>query len=184
MVYFIRYEKPHQATWSDISEKFLQMCPNILALVDLVLTLPASSADAERGFNRLKITKSDWRSRLHDKHLSDLMMIMLESAEVKSFDPLPAIHYWNETPRRVREKKEVVQPLPVADPVEQGEAEIVVAEEADEADEAESELDDEDYYSDDDYMYEDQDDIIAKNNFCDRVVLAKKALARLNELVY
>jgi hypothetical protein len=50
-------------------------CSNLLCLVDLILTIPA---DAERGFNRLKMDKSDWRSKLSDTNLSDQMTIMLE----------------------------------------------------------------------------------------------------------
>ena len=76
------------------------MFPNILALCDLVMTIPASSADAERGFNKLKQTKSDWRSKLTDDHLSDQMMVMLESSEIKQFDPMPAIAEWNSVKAR------------------------------------------------------------------------------------
>ena len=81
---------------------------NILALVDLVLTIPASSAEAERGFNRVKVAKSDWRGKLGDAHLSDQMMIMMESASVLQFDPLPAINVWISTPRRIREETAVL----------------------------------------------------------------------------
>ena len=76
------------------------VCPNILSLVDLVLTIPASSADAERGFSRLKYTKTDARSRLLDTTLSDQLCIMLESCEIKHFDPSPAIDLWNGISRR------------------------------------------------------------------------------------
>ena len=43
---------------------------NVLQLIDLVLSLPASSADCERGFSLAKVIKSDWRSRLKG-HRSD-----------------------------------------------------------------------------------------------------------------
>jgi hypothetical protein len=77
---------------SDVCDKMLNSCPNILALVDLVLTLPASSAEAERGFNRLRMAKSDWRGKRGDVHLQML-----------HFDPLTAIHAWNSSPRRIVE---------------------------------------------------------------------------------
>ena len=109
-----RFEKPVEAEWSDVNLKLSGMCPNILALVDLVLTLPASSADAERGFNRLKITKSDWRSKPTDSHLTDQMMIMLESPNIRDYDTLKAIHSWNETPRRNKDKKEITKPTTIA----------------------------------------------------------------------
>ncbi|KAK2174010.1 hypothetical protein NP493_833g00017 [Ridgeia piscesae] len=46
-----------------------------LGLVDAVLTLPASSADAERGFSQLKLTKSTIRSTLKADRLTDLLTI-------------------------------------------------------------------------------------------------------------
>ena len=83
-----------------MNKKLKMVCPNILSLVDLVLTIPASSADAERGFSRLKYTKTDARSRLLDTTLSDQLCIMLESCEIKNFDPNPAIDLWNGISRR------------------------------------------------------------------------------------
>ena len=73
------------------------MFPNILSLIDLLNTIPASSADAERGFNRHKTTKSDWRSKLVDQ-----LYIMLESPKILEYDPLPAITLWNQLPQRIR----------------------------------------------------------------------------------
>ena len=79
------------------------MCPNVLGLVDLLCTLPASYADAERGFSHMKMVKSDWRSRLSDRHLSDMMTIQMETAEVDQFDPSPAVKLWtNAGPRNRR----------------------------------------------------------------------------------
>ena len=42
----------------------------------------------------MKIIKTDWRSRLTDDSVSDLMTIKLNSPEVKDFDPQPAIDVW------------------------------------------------------------------------------------------
>ena len=78
------------------------MFQNILSLIDLLNTIPASSADAERGFNRHKTTKSDWRSKLVDHRLADQLYIMLESPKILEYDPLPAITLWNQLPRRIR----------------------------------------------------------------------------------
>ena len=52
-------------------------CPNVLQLVDLLLSLPDSSADCERGFSLSKVIKSDWRSRLRDTAVTNLMAIQL-----------------------------------------------------------------------------------------------------------
>ena len=51
-------------SWSAVNESYGDQFRNILGLVDAVLTLPASSADAECGFSQLKLTKSNLRSKL------------------------------------------------------------------------------------------------------------------------
>lgn len=59
-----------------------------------MLSLPASSAEAERAFSLMKIIKTDWRSRLTDDSVSDLMTIKFDSPDVKDFGPQPAIDVW------------------------------------------------------------------------------------------
>ena len=66
----------------------------MLQLVDLLLCLPASSADCERGFSLAKVIKSDWRSRLRDMAVTNLMAIQSHSPDTMDFDPMPAIHRW------------------------------------------------------------------------------------------
>ena len=68
---------------------------NIMSVFELLLTLPASSAEVERGFSRLKFVKNDRRSLLSESHLNDLMMITLETPEIGLYDPMPAINAWN-----------------------------------------------------------------------------------------
>ncbi|WAR15609.1 ZN862-like protein [Mya arenaria] len=102
-----RFDNPSTITWRDVNSKLGQVCPNILQLVDPVLSIPASSADAERGFSRLKNTKTDKRSRLLNGHLSDQLMIMMESSDPNSFDPVPAITLWNVGNRRVQQEQTV-----------------------------------------------------------------------------
>jgi len=50
----------------------------------------------------MKIVKNDWRSRLGEENLCDLMLITLESADIGSFDPQPAIHLWYSQGQRAR----------------------------------------------------------------------------------
>ena len=91
-------------------QKLSETCPNILWLVALVLTIPASSADAERGLSRLKKKKKQKkRSRLLDVHPSDQMAVMLESKNIITFDPLPWINLWNEAPRVSRRVKQIIE---------------------------------------------------------------------------
>lgn len=82
-------------TWQDINIEFGTDAEHILLLVDLLLTIPAHSAECERGFSLLKTIKTDWRNKLTDEAVTDLMRITLESADIKSFNPDPAIHAWN-----------------------------------------------------------------------------------------
>ncbi|XP_046561682.1 uncharacterized protein LOC124270694 [Haliotis rubra] len=63
--------------------------------MDLVLALPASSADAERGFSLMKSTKSDWRSRLSSSSLSSLMTVQLETPGIDDFNPEPSVMAWH-----------------------------------------------------------------------------------------
>ncbi|XP_052253749.1 uncharacterized protein LOC127860038 [Dreissena polymorpha] len=92
-------------TWADVNSKLGKVCPNILALVDLVYTIPASSADAERGFCYLKNTKSASRNTLLDTNLSNQMMVVLETEAVQDYDPTEAVHLWNAAAmRRLRQE--------------------------------------------------------------------------------
>ncbi|XP_033755219.1 uncharacterized protein LOC117338121 [Pecten maximus] len=55
----------------------------------------------------MKMTKSDWRSKMSDYNLSDQLMITLESSDISTFDPMPAISLWmSGATRRLRQEKE------------------------------------------------------------------------------
>ena len=85
---------PNEPGWTDVFKSAQYSCPNVLQLVDLLLSLPASSADCERGFSLVKVIKSDWRSRPRDTTVTNLMVIQLHSPDILDFDPMPAIHRW------------------------------------------------------------------------------------------
>ena len=89
-------------TWSVINRKYSENHQNILAVINLVQTLPASSAEVERGFSQLKILKSDIRSTLSEERLNDLLAVKLLSADIQNFDPMPAIELWNTSSVRTR----------------------------------------------------------------------------------
>lgn len=101
---FLHSEAAHipKLTWSVINRKYSDNHQNILAVIDLVLALPASSAEVERGFSQLKILKSDIRSTLSEERLNDLLAVKLLSADIQNFDPLPAIELWNTSSVRTR----------------------------------------------------------------------------------
>nr|XP_006813033.1 PREDICTED: zinc finger protein 862-like [Saccoglossus kowalevskii] len=97
---YARFVDLSEVTWAQVNSALVDKCPNILALIDLVLSMPASSFEAERGFSLMKIIKTDWRSRLKDSTLSDLMMVKLESPEIGKFSPNAAINLWFNKNRR------------------------------------------------------------------------------------
>ncbi|KAK5851448.1 hypothetical protein PBY51_002242 [Eleginops maclovinus] len=86
-------ESLHMKTWPEINRFLRHQCPDILSLVDLILTLPASTADCERGFSQMKLVKSDWRSRLSTTSLCDLLVVQLSS---------PAVQLWHQDSIRSR----------------------------------------------------------------------------------
>jgi hypothetical protein len=76
--------------------------PNILAIIDLIRSLPSSSAENERGFSQLKLTKTNGRGRMSNSTLNDVMTIMMETPTVSEFDPQPAINNWLSASARKR----------------------------------------------------------------------------------
>ena len=76
---------------------------NILHLVEILLTLPISSANCERAFSAQKRIKSATRSSLSTSRLSDLILISTEGPELAEFDPKPSVQRWLDStsaPRR------------------------------------------------------------------------------------
>ena len=82
-------------SWPEVNRQLGQVCPDILHVVDLILCIPASTADCERGFSAMKLVKSDWRASLKSQTLSDLLTVQLSSASITDFDPAPAIKLWH-----------------------------------------------------------------------------------------
>ncbi|KAG7157352.1 hypothetical protein Hamer_G005770 [Homarus americanus] len=74
-------------SWEQINESYREKCGSFLYFVDLLLSIPISSADAERGLSQVKLIKIDWRSRLTDDHLTDLLVVQLQSDIVSNFNP-------------------------------------------------------------------------------------------------
>ncbi len=86
---------PH-VSWVSVNSCHQHSCSDLLAVIDPVLSLPASTADCERGFSSMKMVKSDWRSSLLSDTLSDLLTIQLCSPDIKDFDPSTAVMLWHE----------------------------------------------------------------------------------------
>lgn len=95
MILYEQSPDVRQLTWSSVNAAHQAEYGNILGLVDAILTLPASSADAERGFSQLKLTKSSIRSVLKADRLTDLLTIQLSSPDIAAFEPKEAIELWS-----------------------------------------------------------------------------------------
>ncbi|XP_020932291.1 uncharacterized protein LOC106508146 [Sus scrofa] len=92
---YARFQNIRKLTWDFVNSVYLHKYPNILTLVDLVLSLPASSAEAERGFSQMERTNSQVHAKVKADDMTDLLIIQLNSPDIKNFDPRKAIHLWN-----------------------------------------------------------------------------------------
>ncbi|KAM9167867.1 sperm flagellar protein 2 [Mergus octosetaceus] len=101
-----RFQNIQTLTWDLVNSDYSKKYPNILTLVDLILTLPASSAETERGFSQMKFIMMHLHSKLVSESVTDLMIIQMNSPDIKKFDPKKAIHLWNSSWQRNRRLQE------------------------------------------------------------------------------
>ncbi|XP_061193371.1 zinc finger protein 862-like [Saccostrea echinata] len=83
----------HVLSWPEVQRQFNRY-ENIFGLIDLLLTLPSSSSECERGFSQMKKIKKETRTRLTEASFNDLMTVHLHSDAIDKFDPIPAINKW------------------------------------------------------------------------------------------
>ncbi|XP_014662095.1 PREDICTED: zinc finger protein 862-like [Priapulus caudatus] len=88
--------------WFSVNIRYKGQLTNILAVMDLILTMSPSSAEAERGFSQLKLVKTNIRSKLGQTSLNHCLAIKMLSPDIKDFNPTKAIHHWNESCVRSR----------------------------------------------------------------------------------
>ena len=88
-VWWRLYHSPNASSWT-----------NILALVQLLFTLPVSNGKLERVFSTLKVIKVDKRSSLSNEVLDDLLMLNTNPCSLKDFNPDESIHRWWEDKTR------------------------------------------------------------------------------------
>ncbi|XP_070630870.1 sperm flagellar protein 2 isoform X3 [Bos indicus] len=92
---YSRFQNIRKLTWDFVNSVYLHKYPNILTLIDLVLSLPASSAEAGRGFSQMKRIRSQMHAKVKADSMTDLLIIQLNSPDINNFDPRKAIHLWN-----------------------------------------------------------------------------------------
>ncbi|KAG1676692.1 Attractin-like protein 1 [Nymphon striatum] len=78
---------------------------NILALLKLAMVIPVSIAEAEREFSMVNRVKSDFRSCMASKTLSNLMIMKLFISSFQALDPDQAIKLWYAHGRRHMSQK-------------------------------------------------------------------------------
>ena len=81
-------------SWQTINREFVGEARSVLLLIDLLLSIPATSVEAERGFSTMKLVKTDFRSKLSNTALNNLLRIVLLSPTEAEFSPTPAIEHW------------------------------------------------------------------------------------------
>ena len=70
LVIFLRFkDKIQNLTWPEVYSLYEVGHRKVLAIIDLVPTLPASFAVNERGFSEMKLTKTHVRSRINNATL-------------------------------------------------------------------------------------------------------------------
>ena len=91
--------------WSLANRQFHRVALNFRRLVDLLLGIPATSAEAERGFSTMKLLKTKNRNRQQGPSLNTLLRIALLSPPEELFDPEPAVLHWLEACKRRKPQK-------------------------------------------------------------------------------
>ncbi|XP_069811753.1 zinc finger protein 862-like [Dendropsophus ebraccatus] len=75
---------------------------NVLHLIHIMLILPISAAQCERGFSAQNRIKSQVRSSLHISTLEDLIRISSEGPSLELFNPEPSVKRWFNSKRKRR----------------------------------------------------------------------------------
>ena len=65
-------KKLERLTWRSINGSYSDTKKSLLSVFDLILTVPAPTAECERGFFEMKRVKSEWRCRLATCHSNSL----------------------------------------------------------------------------------------------------------------
>lgn len=65
----------------------------------------------------MKLIKNDWRNKLGNQSLRNILQIILHTPAIKDYDPIPAIHLWHSLGERARR--------PEADILVEQEAEVL-----------------------------------------------------------
>ncbi len=93
---------------------------NVLILVELLFSLPASNGKLERVFSQMNVIKTKKRSLLTNESLDDLLLLTIDGVLLKDFCPDQSIDLWwqdkvrrpHQTPRKTYKKRKRVVQVP------------------------------------------------------------------------
>lgn len=77
-----------------MEQGMINMGDTLQRLLKIVITLPVSSAEAERGFSIMKHIKYDRRNRLSPSHLNDMMRIRINGPPINEWNPKKYVTNW------------------------------------------------------------------------------------------
>ena len=82
---------------------------SVLLLAEICLCAPYSNATLERFFSQMKVVKTDWRNRLNEKNLTNLLYLKVDGPSLKDFNEKycsKAVELWyNDKPRHMNQGK-------------------------------------------------------------------------------
>ena len=89
-------KKRHLNDWQKVfkHELLKEKYQNLLIIFEIILVIPMSTAECERGFSALKRIKTDWRSRLFVEMTHSLMNILQTGPSIEKYDATPAMMKW------------------------------------------------------------------------------------------
>ncbi|XP_013419987.1 phosphopantothenoylcysteine decarboxylase subunit SIS2-like [Lingula anatina] len=129
-------------------------------------SLPASSAENERAFNRMKLIKTAHRSNLSTSSLDNLMTVHLLSKPIRQFNPDAAIDDWFSATSRhptfrngLTKKSRKLQAIATSSTSQEHEIDAVIENEEENIINP-NELDDEDDDDDDEGFGDDDDEMM------------------------
>ena len=73
----------------------LEECKNVFHIFEVLLVTPFTNAKVERVFSHMNKIKTDWRNRLKQKRLDNLIMISEGGRSLEDFNPDHAINAWH-----------------------------------------------------------------------------------------
>ena len=81
-------------TWPEAESLHCEDYQRVLSIISLILTLPASTSESEKGFSLMKITKTDHRYKMKTSTLGDLLTIRQCTPSVRDYNPDAANEAW------------------------------------------------------------------------------------------